>query len=110
MKKVLITVAAVLAVVAGLLFVQALRVQDKYGEWGLTASAPPLQVSTLGRDYRRGDLSPSDAAPPGLQANGETDDGATILVPTGMGDRVPVVIYVQDDDGDVWTYALVGGP
>ena len=66
--------------------------------------------SALGRDYKRGDLQPTSTLPDDVKVYGEIENGGTIFVPTGLGDRDPVVVYVQDDDGHVWTYALVGGP
>src|SRR5262245_40457712 len=94
-KRVLVATAVVLVAVVGLMFAQAARVHERYGEWDLTATATPLRISTLGRDYDRSDRSPSKVLPADFEPAG--DGGGTILVPPGLGDRDPVVIYVQDD-------------
>lgn len=109
-KKVLIAAVVLVVVVGGLLFVRAVRIHDKYGEWALTGTATPLRVSALGRDYKRGELDPRDTLPDDVEVYDEIENGGTVFVPTGLGDIAPVVIFVQDDNGDVWTYALVGGP
>ncbi len=106
----LITAAALVLVVTSLLLVQAVRIHEKYGEWGIRASATPLRMSVLGRDYDRGDLRPGNALPDDVKPAGKTEGGGTILVPADLGDRDPVIVYVKDEQGRVWTYGLVGGP
>jgi hypothetical protein len=102
--------AVVAAVAVTVLGVRMVQLHDAYGEWRLTATETPARLSALGRDYDRGDLRPGRAVPSGYEAAGEAEDGGTLLVPSDLHGRVPVVIYVRDDEGRVWTYALVGGP
>jgi hypothetical protein len=40
---------------------------------------------------------------------GETKSGSQIYAP-GRPDGQPVVIFVRDDEEQLWKYALVGGP
>ncbi len=109
-KRVLVAVTAVVVVAARLLLMQSVRTHERYGEWGIAAPATPLRITVLGRDYDRGDLAPSATAPDDVDRLGETDGGGTILVPAGSGGGQPVIVYVQDEEGRVWTYGLVGGP
>jgi hypothetical protein len=108
-RKAWIAVGLVLVIVL-LLFFQAFRLRERYGEWGLMVPETPLRISTLGREYDRSTLPVTTSLPSDLRPNGETDGGGDIFVPTGLGHRVPVIVYVQDHDGGVWTYGLVGGP
>ena len=106
---------ALLAVVVGAVAVMALavrvvRIHDTYGEWRLTATETPNRLTALGRDYDRSERAPGTEVPSGLEPAGETEGGGTVLVPIGLHGRDPVLIYVRDDEGRVWTYSLVGGP
>lgn len=104
-------VVAVAVLAAGLLSAQAVHVREKYGQWGLTAPQTPARIPARGRDYDRSTLSVRRSLPDGLEPEGTTDGGGRIFVPAGLRrHEVPLVIYVQDDDGAVWTYGLVGGP
>ena len=104
-------IAAIIGVVAvTAVGIQLVRMHDTYGEWRLTATETPTRITALDRDYDRSNLKPKSAPPSGLERRGETEGGGTILVPEGLKGRTPVVIYVQDDEGRVWSYGLVGGP
>lgn len=89
---------------------RVVHMHDTYGEWRLTATQTPLRITALGRDYERSDLAPKSEAPSGLEPRGQTEGGGTLLVPKPLNGRDPVVIYVQDDEGQAWSYGLVGGP
>lgn len=100
-------VAAAAVIAAG---ARLVHMHEVYGELRLTATDTPNRIAALGRDYNRGELEPTGSVPPGFVERGQTEGGGTVLVPNGLEGRVPVVIYVQDDDGGVWSYELAGGP
>jgi hypothetical protein len=108
MKRMVVMALVIVTVVVALL-VQVVRVYDRYGEWRLSATKPPLRVGALGREYDRSRFPPADDAPSGFVSGGTTDSGDTLLTPEGMNGRTPVIIYVEDESR-VWEYSLVGGP
>lgn len=86
------------------------HVHDVTGQWRLiVSSATPARISALGRSYDRSGRSARTSVPSGLASAGETPAGGTILVPVGET-GTPLVIYVRDREGLIWTYGLVGGP
>ncbi len=99
---------SLLVIAAFAVGVQLLRMHDESGEWRLTHSATPNRIEVAGRDYDRSNLPPT-ALPRGASARGRTDGGGTIYLPNVEG-RTSLMAYVRDDDGTVWSYALVGGP
>ncbi|KRE92771.1 hypothetical protein ASG76_14965 [Nocardioides sp. Soil774] len=101
--------AALVVVAAACLGARVMWVHDTFGEWGVSPASPPLRISTLGRDYERSELSPLTEAPPGFRQVDTTDRG-TVFSPIEAPKPSPVVVYLQDDEGRVWSYALVGGP
>lgn len=110
MKKLAVFAAIIGALAVVALGVRVVRMHDIYGEWRLTATATPARIAALGREYDRSHLAPRSAPPSGLEPRGETEDGGTVLVPKRLKGRIPIVIYVQDDEGRAWSYGLVGGP
>jgi hypothetical protein len=108
-KRLVALALAVALVVAGALLVQSVRIQRQYGDWGLTAPAAPARIHVLGRDYDRADLPPVGIAPGGLRVVGETDGGGSVLAARSFNPP-PLIVYVDDGNGRLWTYALVGGP
>jgi hypothetical protein len=84
-------------------------VHDTFGEWGVSPASPPLRISTLGRDYERSEISPVTEAQPGLRQV-DTTDRDTVFSPSEATKPSPVVVYLQDDEGRMLSYALVGGP
>ena len=102
--------AVVVGAAVSLIGARVVQVHDDSGVWGLFGvSETPERIEVLGREYDRGDRPDVSRTPPGLVRHGETQGGGTILVPVDVG-GTPVVIYVRDEDGQVWTYGLVGGP
>ena len=89
---------------------RVVHMHDAYGEWRLTATQTPLRITAFGREYERSDLAPGTEAPSGLEPRGQTEGGGTLLVPKALNGRDQVVIYVQDDEEQAWSYGLVGGP
>lgn len=96
-------------VVAGAVGVRLEHVHEETGQWGLLAwAAAPARISTLDRSYDRSRQAPETSAA-GYVREGETKGGGTILVPAEpVG--IPLVVYVRDRQGRLWTYGLVGGP
>jgi hypothetical protein len=105
----MIPVLSGLVVIAALAVgVQLLRMYEESGEWRLTHSATPNRIEVAGRDYDRSNLPPT-TLPGGASTKGRTDGGGTIYLPRVEG-RTSLLAYVRDEDGIVWSYALVGGP
>jgi hypothetical protein len=107
---------AVLVLVVVVLAVQVIRVHEATGEFRLTPSAAPPELTEYHRHYRRSS-PPADSLPKDVQDIGETSGGGELFGPrhlavegTPEGPVVPTVLWVRDDDGEVWTYGLVGGP
>ncbi len=110
MKKLVLIAAFAAAVAVIAVCARLVHVHDTYGEWRLTSTETPNRITALGRDYNRSESEPATSAPAGFVERGETNSGGTILAPKRSKVAIPVVIYVRDDDGQVWSYALVGGP
>ena len=110
MAKRISWVAFILAVVVLLgLLVQGVRVHRLYGEWGLLAPEAPARIDALQRQYDRGDEAAATDVPDSYGPRGETEGGGLILAPTSRRPQ-PVVVFVQESDGRLWAYGLVGGP
>ena len=106
-----LTASAVIAVVVatGCVGVRVVWVHDTYGEWRVISVSPPLRISTLGRDYDRSDFNPVTKPLSGLRSVDRMENG--FVLSSGSATKPsPVVIYLEDDEGRVWCYALVGGP
>ena len=107
----------VVLIAVAVLAVQVVRVQGATGEFRLTPSESPPELHEVGRRYMRSSSTPTAALPQGVQEIGETPGGGELFGPRHVslegdpeGPVNPTVIWVRDDDGRVWTYALVGGP
>lgn len=109
MKRLGASAAIIAVVAAACLGVRVMWVHDTFGEWRVSPASPPLRISTLGRDYDRSKFRPVTKAPPGLRSVDTTGHG-TVLSSSDGTKPSPVVIYLEDDEGRVWSYALVGGP
>ena len=77
----------------------------------------PAPAARAARHYVRSSSTRAAALPKGVQEIGETPGGGELFGPRHVtlegdpeGPINPTVIWVRDDDGRVWTYALVGGP
>jgi hypothetical protein len=108
-------VVVALAVVA--IALQVAHVHRETGELRLTPSEAPARLSELGRHYVRSSSQPRNLLPKDTQEIGESPGGGELFGPRHLaregrsGDPiVPTVIWVRDEDGRVWSYALVGGP
>lgn len=102
---VVLAVALVLLVVGlGVRLVQAHREE---GTWSLTTPGIAHRIHVFDRDY---DRSGRSRAPADGFVERTTVPGGTVLVPSDLGRRLPLVIEVRDDEGQLWTYGLVGGP
>ena len=105
---------ALVAVVVVLVAVQVARVHHSTGELRLMPSSAPPKLQEFGRHYRR---TGTTTAPRDARQVGATSGGGDVLVPHKIALNgpptdlvVPPVIWVRDDHGQVWSYALVGGP
>jgi hypothetical protein len=111
-----IGVVGLVAVAMLILGGQAVRMHRDSGEWRFTQSATPHRIHVGDRDYERSELPPV-ALPAGYEAQGSTQGGGTVYVPsdavvTPEGEVVvPLIVYVRVDGAhDVVNYGLVGGP
>lgn len=109
MKRLVVSAAIVVIVATACLSVRVMWVHETFGEWRLSPASPPLRISTLGRDYDRSTFEPVAKAPPELRAVDAIGHG-TVLSSSDATSPTPVVIYLEDDEGRVWSYALTGGP
>jgi hypothetical protein len=109
MRRLAASAAVVVLVATACLGFRILWVHDAYGEWRINPASPPLRISTLGRDYDRSSLQPVNDALPGLRSVDRTQHG-TVLSSNSATKSSPTLIYLEDDEGLVWSYALVGGP
>ena len=109
MKRSVATAVMVVVVAIACVGLRVVWVHGRYGEWQVSPASPPLRISTLGRDYDRSTSLPDIERLPGLSPVVSTELG-TVLSPSGTTEPPPVVIYLEDDEGHVWSYALVGGP
>ena len=105
-----------LVLAVAVLAVQVVRVHEATGEFRLTPSVSPPQLTEYHRHYRRSS-PPGEALPGDVQEIGETSGGGEVFGPRHIalqgipeGPVVPTVLWVRDNDGKVWTYELVGGP
>lgn len=78
--------AMVLVVATACSGVRVTWVHDTFGEWRV-----------------------SPASPPGLRPIDTTGHG-TVLSSSDTTNPSPVVLHLEDNEGRVWSYALVGGP
>jgi len=108
-KRLTASAAIVVLVATAFLGFRIVWVHDAYGEWRVSPASPPLRISTLGRDYDRGEFKPVTKALPGLRSVDSTEHG-TVLASDSATTSSPTVIYLEDPEGLVWSYALVGGP
>ena len=116
-RRILSLLLGVAAVVVVLLAVQVARVHHETGELRLTPSAAPPELHEAGRLYRRSASTPTSSLPRGTQEVGTTAGGGVLFGPQRFSLEgpatepvVPTVIWVRDDDGNIWSYGLVGGP
>ena len=102
--------AAVVVALTVAVGIQAVRIHQTYGEWGLVEPDTPARIDALGRHYDRGDVATDEEIPNALDFVGRTSSGSEIFAPRVRPGVQPVVIFVRDDVEQLWKYALVGGP
>ncbi len=101
-----VLVVVVLALIAGA--IQAVRVHDVYGGWGLWPGANSPRIPFHGRDYVRDDgASP---VPAGAVVLGSAPGNGTILSSPPDAGYARTVLYVRYPNGTVTVYVLSGGP
>lgn len=124
-RRVGVAAAAALLLAAAAVGVQALRIHNEDGQWGLMHPAAPKLLSFEGHKYVRGSAprhitrgAPDEWPSVDIAVRGRTNGGGVIFAPSRPLDAPPpgpdpeAVIWVQEDPkgGLAWQYELADNP
>lgn len=88
--------------------IQAVRVREAYGDWGLWPGAHSPRIHFHGRNYLRDDGA--TPVPAGAVVLGTAPGSGTVLSSPPIAGYAPTVLYVRYPDRTVTVYVLSGGP